>query len=62
MLEEMSRNLEVLHVGFLIYMTGHTSKRQMAGTWRIESEAKVLKEVGTQTLGEYVEKCQATVV
>ena len=48
---EMSQNLERLHVGFLIKMTGQKEKLQRDGNWRIETEAKVLKAEGTQKLG-----------
>ena len=42
-------------------MTGQKAKRQRDGTWRSESAAKVLTELGTQTLGAYIDKRQATV-
>ena len=57
----MSRKLEGVHVSFLRHMTGQKVKRQKDGTWRGETEAKVLKEAVTQTLGTYIDKLQATV-
>ena len=57
----MSRKLEEVYVSFLIHMTGQNVKQQKYGTWRGEAEAKVLKEVVTQTLGTYIDKLQATV-
>ena len=57
----ISRNLELVHMGFIRKMTGHMEKRQRDGTWRSEAVAKVLKEAGTKTLGAYIDKRQATV-
>ena len=57
----MSRNLEVVHVGFLVQVTGQNSKRQMDDTWEIAAEVRVLKEEGTQILGAYIDKQQVTV-
>ena len=52
LLAAVSRKLEGVHVGFL---------RQRDGIWISEAAEKVLKEAGTQTLGSYIEKRQATV-
>ena len=38
-----------------------TSKRQRDVTWRNSAAASVLKEAGSQTLGLYIDKWQATV-
>ena len=39
---------------------GHKEKQQKYGTRRSEVEAKVITEVGTQTLGDYIDNWQAT--
>ena len=57
----MSRNLEVVHVGFLIQVTGQKAKRQRDDTWEIAAEVRVLKEEGTQIMGAYIDKQQVTV-
>ena len=57
----MLRNLEGVHVGFLIQMTGQKAKRQRDGTWRIEAAEEVPKESVTQTLGAYIDKRHKTV-
>ena len=61
MLAEMSKNLEGVHGGFLIQVTGKTCNQQIDGTWRNAALVSVLKETGTQTLGTYIGKRQATV-
>ena len=60
-MESKSRNLEGVHVGFLIHMKGQKSKHQRYRTCRNAAAAKVLKEAGTQTLGAYIDKRQAVV-
>ena len=57
----MSRKMEGVHVGFLIKVMEHKAKRQRDGSWGDVAAAKVLKESGTQTLGAYIDKRQATV-
>ena len=46
----MSRNLEGLNVGFLRQVMGQKANQPRDGTWISASEARVLKEVRTQTL------------
>ena len=53
-LAKISKKLEGVHVGFL------PSSRE--GTWRSVAAASLFKEAGTQTLGTYIDKRQATVV
>ena len=57
----MSRNLDGVQMGFLRHMAGHKENWQRKGTQRSKSADKVLKESGTQTLGAYIDKRQATV-
>ena len=58
----MYKNLEGVHVEFLIQVTVNMPKRQRDKTWIIMAAESVLKEAGTQTLGTYIDKRQATVV
>ena len=60
-LEEMINNLEGGHRGLLRQVTGNTSKRQRDRTRRNAAAASLLKEAGTQKLGTYIGKHQATV-
>ena len=60
-LEVMSRKLDEVHVVFLRQMAGKKAKRQRSRTWKSEAVVKVLKEAGTQTIGMYIDKRQATV-
>ena len=48
-------------MSFLIHVTVQKANQQREGTCRSESEARVLKEVGTQTLGVYIYKRNSTV-
>ena len=57
----MYRELEGVHVDFLIKLTGQKATRQGGGTWRSVAAARVIKEAGIQTLGTYIDKRQATV-
>ena len=41
--EEMSQNLEGVHMGFLRQIMGQKEKRQREGTWISKALAKVLK-------------------
>ena len=61
LLAAMSRKTEGMHLGFFRQVTGKKDKCQRGKTWRSAAAAKVLKESGTQTLGEYIDKRQATV-
>ena len=54
--EAMSEKLEGLHMGFIIQVTVKVVKRQRKGTCRNAVAARLLKEAGTQTLGEYIDK------
>ena len=56
----MSRNLEGVHVGLLKQIMGQRSVRKRDGTWQCVEAEKVLKKAGTQSLGEYIDKQQAT--
>ena len=58
LLEEMSKKLEGVHMGFLRQVTGNTAKWKRDGTWRNASAASVLKEAVIQTLGTYIDKRQ----
>ena len=58
---EMSQNMEGLHVGLLRQVMGKKENRERYGTWISEAAAKVLKESGTQILGEYIDKWKASV-
>ena len=57
----MSRNLEGVHVGFLSQITGQKANRQRDRNFRSKAAATVIKEAGTQYLGSYINKRQATV-
>ena len=46
---------------FLRQTTGQKEKWQRDGTWRSEAADKFIKEAGTQSLGAYIDKRQATV-
>ena len=59
--EEISRNLEGVHVGFLRQITGQRVVQQEEGTWRQVAAQKVLEKAGTQPLGTYIDRSQATV-
>ena len=48
-------------MGFLRKVTGHNANRKRYRTWIIVAEARVLKDAGTQTLGDYIDKRQETV-
>ena len=61
MSEAMSPKLEEVHVGFLSQITGQKEKQQRDRTWEIEAEEKFVKKSGTQFLGAYIDKQQATV-
>ena len=54
-------NLEGVHVGSLRKMMGQKANRHREGTRRSEAAEKLLKEAGTQILGAYIDKWQATV-
>ena len=62
MSETISRNLEGVHIVFFRYITGQRAVRQEDGTWRQVTAEKVLEKAGTQYLGTYVDRRQATVV
>ena len=57
----MSRKIEGVHVGFLMWITRHGSVQQKDRTWRKVSEETVLEKSGTQPLGTYIDRRQATV-
>ena len=57
-MEEMSKKLEGVHMGFLRQVTGNTAKWKRDGTWRNAAAASVLKEAVIQTLGTYIDKRQ----
>ena len=59
--EAMSRKLEGVHVGFLRQITGQRAVQQEDGTWRQVASEKVLEKSGTQYLGTYIDRRQATV-
>ena len=61
MLEEMSRKLEGVHLGFLRQVTGQKANQQRDRTWRSAIVTKVLKEEVTETLGAYIYKRKAVV-
>ena len=50
-----------VHVGFLRNITGQRAVRQKEGTWRQVAEDRVLEKAGTQSLGAYIDRRQATV-
>ena len=52
----MNKTMEGVHVGFLLKVTGKTSNRQWDRTWSRAAAGSVLKEVGTQTLGTYIDR------
>ena len=56
----MSRNLEGVHVGFLRQIMGQREVQQEDGTWRQVATEKVLEKAGTQSLGVYIDRRQAT--
>ena len=62
MSETISRNLEGVHIVFFRHITGQRAVRQEDGTWRQVTAEKVLEKAGTQYLGTYVDRRQATVV
>ena len=59
--EAMSHKLEGMHMSFLRQITGQISVRQKYGTWFCVEAEKVLKKVGTQSLGAYIYRRQAKV-
>ena len=50
-----------VRVNFIRQVTSQTNKRYRQGTCRSAAAARVLKKAGTQTLGTYIYKRQATV-
>ena len=54
--------MEGVHVGFLWKITGKRAVQWGYRTWRQVASEKVLKNTGTQSLGEYIDRIQATVV
>ena len=58
--EGMSRKLEDIHVGLLMRITRNRAVRQKDRTWRKVSAATVLEKSGTQPLGAYIDRRQAT--
>ena len=48
-------------MGFLRQITVQKGKRQRDGTGKSEAEMKVIKEVGTQSMGAYIYKQQSIV-
>ena len=58
---EMSRNMEGVHVGFLIQVIGQTAKWHRDRTRRSAAASRVIKEAGTQTMGTNNDKLQVTV-
>ena len=57
----MSSNIEGVHVGFLRRIMGQRAVQQEDGTWRQVAAEKVLDKAGTQSLGNYFDRRQATV-
>ena len=57
----MSQKLEGVHVGFLKQIQGQRAMRQRGGAWKCVASDKVLKKAGTQSLGAYIDKREATV-
>ena len=47
--ESMTRNLEVVHVGFLRHITGQREVQRKDGTWRRVAADKVIDKAGTQS-------------
>ena len=50
-----------VHGGFLRQVTGKMTRGQWYRTWRRAAEDSVLKELGNQKLGTYIDKQQTTV-
>ena len=61
LLTTIPRRLEGVHLGVLRKVTGHNANQKRYRTWIIVAEARVLKEAGTHTLGDYIDKRQETV-
>ena len=59
--EAMSRNLEGVHVGLLRQIMGPRAVQQEDGTWWRVAVENVLEKAGTQSLGTYIDRRQATV-
>ena len=55
------KRLEGVHVIFIGQVTGETVWWQWDGMWKRKGIASVLRETGTQTLGEYFGRWQTTV-
>ena len=59
--EAIYRKMEGLHVGFLRQITGQRAVRREDENWRKVVSDKVLEKAGTQYLGNYIDRRQATV-
>ena len=57
----MSRKLEGVHVGFLQRIKRQRVVQQKDGTWRQVAAGTVIEKAGTQPLGTYIDRRQATV-
>ena len=57
----MSRKMKGVNVGFLNQITGQRTVQQKDRTWWCVVEEKVLKKARIQSLGDYIDRCQATV-
>ena len=62
LLGEISWKLKGVHMVFLRQIMGQKAKQHRDRIWRSEAVVKVLKEVGTHSLGAYIYKRKATVV
>ena len=58
---QISRNLEGLHMGFLMHIIGQREVSQEDGNWRQVAAEKVLEKALNQSLGTYIDRRQATV-
>ena len=59
--EVVSMKLEGVFVGFLWGITRQRAEQQKDGTWRQVEAETLLEKAGTQPLGTYIDRRQATV-